>query len=82
MKVVDGKFNAKKGPTNQEFLEHVTEFVGQFEGQDIQASIIINAGEFLTVMSNYNNVAEAHFDMCTIASGLLHGAGGSDEQYH
>ena len=82
MKVVNGKFNSKKGPTIQEFIEHVTEFIGEFEGQEIQASIVINAGEFLSVLSNYNNIAEAHFDMCIIANGLLQGAGGLDEQYH
>lgn len=82
MKVVDGKFNEKKGPTIEEFLEHVTEFIGYFAGQDVQASIVINAGESLSVLSNYKNVAEAHFDMCIIANSLLQGVGGPDEQYH
>ena len=78
MKVVDGKFNEKKGPDVQEFLEYLGEFVAQLDSENTQLAVVINSGEFLSVLSNYTNIAEAHFDLSIIADGLLHGSGGGD----
>lgn len=81
MNVVEGGFK-KKTLTAKEMLEQVSAFIEETGDEEAQISVVVSSQSFLSILSNYKSVPEAHFDLCIVADSLLQGAGGPDEQYH
>jgi len=81
MNVVDGGFK-KQTLSAKEMLEEVSKFIEETGDEEAQISVVVSSQGFLSVLSNYKNIAEAHFDLCIICDNLLAGVGGGNEQYH